>query len=272
MSFMSVDPDKCNKDGICVDECPMKIIHMADGVPTLLKGGDKMCIRCGHCVAVCPKAAIAIEGISPDDCLSVDKKLLTDPVAGEHFLRYRRSIRTYKDKPVDRDVLEKVIEIAGHAPSGHNSQSVKWQVIYDQAEVKRYSGMAVDWMRYMIKEQPDFAKMLHLDLVVAGWEFGMDTVSRGAQHLILANGAKKNIMAKDSCTIAMTHLELALPSFGLGGCWNGFFNTAAINWPPLQEALGLGGDTVNHCVMMVGFPKYKYHRMPPRNKPVIEWK
>lgn len=272
MSFFTIDTDKCNNDGICVDECPMKIIQMTDGLPVLLPGGEKMCIRCGHCVAVCPTAAVSIEGISPEDCLPVDKNLLTGPEAAEQFLRYRRSIRTYKDKPVDKEVLEKVISIACHAPSGHNSQSISWQVIYDREEVKRYSGMVIDWMRYMIKEQPDFAKLLHLDLVVAGWEIGMDTVSRGAQHLILATGDKANIMAKDTCSIAMTYLELALPSFGLGGCWNGFFQTAAIYWPPLQEALGLGGEKVSHGAMMVGFPKYKYHRMPPRNKPVIDWK
>ena len=210
--------------------------------------------------------------IKPEDCLEVDRKLLLDPVSAEQFLRSRRSIRTYKDKAVERETIEKLIDIACHAPSGHNSQSVKWQVIHDRSEVKRYSGMVVDWMRYMIKEQPDFAKSLHLDLVVAGWDFGMDTVSRDAPHLILANGNKNNIMGKATCTIAMTYLELALPSFGLGGCWNGFFNVAAMHWPPLQEALGLGEDTLNHGVMMVGHPKYKYHRMPPRNDADITWK
>ncbi len=272
MSYMTIDLEKCNKDGICVDECPMKIIYMEDEVPKLLPGGAKMCIKCGHCVGVCPTAALTIGSIKPEDCLEVDRKLSLDPVSAEQFLRSRRSIRSYKDKAVERETIEKLIDIACHAPSGHNSQSVKWQVIHDRSEVKRYSGMVVDWMRYMIKEQPDFAKSLHLDLVVAGWEFGMDTVSRDAPHLILANGNKNNIMGKVTCTIAMTYLELALPSFGLGGCWNGFFNVAAMNWPPLQEALGLGDDTLNHGVMMVGHPKYKYHRMPPRNEADITWK
>ncbi len=271
MSFMTVDLEKCNKDGICVDECPMKIIYMDGDEPKLLPGGAKMCIRCGHCVAVCPTAALCIGDIKPEDCLEIDNNLKLDPVSAEQFLRSRRSIRTYKDKPVEKETLEKLIDIACHAPSGHNSQSVKWQVVYDREEVKRYSGMVVDWMRHMIKEQPDFAKSLHLDLVVAGWDFGMDTVSRDAQHLILANGHKKNIMGKVSCTIAMTYLELALPAFGLGGCWNGFFNAAAMSWPPLQEALGLGDD-LNHAVMMVGHPKYRYRRMSPRNNADITWK
>jgi nitroreductase len=113
--------------------------------------------------------------------------------------------------------------------------------------------------------------MLHLDLVVAGWKAGIDTVSRNAPHLILTNGQKTNPAAKTACIIAMTYLELAIPPLGLGGCWNGFFNAAALSWPPLKEALGLAKDMENFGAMMVGYPKFRYHRMPTRNTPEISW-
>ena len=39
-------------------------------------------------------------------------------------IKTRRSIRKYEDKPVDRSLIEEIIEIARFAPSWKNSQSV----------------------------------------------------------------------------------------------------------------------------------------------------
>lgn len=271
MNFLTIDKDICNKDGICAEECPMKIIHIKDGFPAKMDSTEDLCIRCGHCVAICPTGAFSLNGISPEDCLPVNRDYLLDQAQAEHFLRYRRSIRSYKDKAVPKETLADLIRIASHAPSGHNTQSLKWQVIYNREDVKQFSGMVIDWMRHMIKIQPKFSTEYHFDMAVSAWESGFDTINRGAPHLILANGEKTDLFVKNTCTIALTYLELALPSFGLGGCWNGIFSAATVFWPPLKEALGLTETMENHGVMMLGFPKFKYHRMPLRNAPEITW-
>ena len=46
----------------------------------------------------------------------------------------RQSIRAYLDKPVPRGVLERVLEIAGRAPSGSNIQP--WRVYVIEGSVK----------------------------------------------------------------------------------------------------------------------------------------
>jgi len=271
MALFTVDQALCNGDGICAAECPMMIIQMVEGTPVPAKGAEKMCINCGHCVAVCPKEALTLASLSPSDCLEMKADWALSPAQAEHFLRSRRSIRNYKKAPVEKSLIEEAIRVASHAPSGHNFQPVRWQVIYDTDKVKELCGHVIDWMRWMIKEQPGPAKKLHLELVVAGWDFGMDTINRNAPHLVLVNADKRNPTGQAACTIAMTYLELMLPSQGLGGCWNGFFNAAAIFWPPLQKALGLDENEGNFGAMMVGHPKFKYHRMPTRNEPQVAW-
>ena len=273
MPLFEVDPDKCNRDGICVDECPIKIIALKDkeSVPQPVNGADQLCINCGHCVAVCPTGALSHQGMAPQDCPPVRKEWQLGPEQAEHFLRARRSIRTYKDKPVDRETLSRLIKIASCAPSAHNTQPVQWHVVHDTSVLHEQIGAVVDWMRYMIKEQPEMAGMMHLDMVVAAWEMGIDVVCRGAPHVIIAHGHKDNPMAPNACVIAMTYLELAAPALGLGSCWAGFYNTAAMYWPDMINALGLPEGHVSYGAAMIGYPKYKYHRMPLRNAPVVTW-
>jgi nitroreductase len=209
--------------------------------------------------------------MTPDDCPPIIDEWLPGPEQAEHFLRSRRSIRTYQEKPVDRQALEKLIRIASYAPSGHNRQPVQWHIVYDREELRALTAHVIDWMRYMLENQPDMARSMHMDLVVGGWEFGIDTICRAAPHVIVVHGNKMEPTAQAACTIAMTYLELAAPPLGLGGCWAGFFNAAAMFWPPMQKALSLPDGHDAFGSMMIGYPKYRYHRLPLRNQPVMTW-
>lgn len=273
MPLFTVDPEKCNRDGICAAECPIKIIDFKDktAVPVPVPGAETLCIHCGHCVAVCPTAALSLADMTPDQCPEVKPEWLLSADQAEHFLRSRRSIRTFKKASVDRETLSRLISVASHAPSGHNTQPVRWHVVYDAGELRRHIGMVADWMRYMIKEQPAAAAKMHMDMVVGAWDFGVDVICRDAPHVIVAHGLQADMTAQNACTIAMTYLELAAPSLGLGTCWAGFYGAAAMFWPPLQNALGLPKGHVCFAAAMAGYPKFKYRRLPLRNPPQITW-
>lgn len=274
MDLFTVDHEKCKHDGICADECPKKLIELKDkeSVPTPVHKADELCINCGHCVAVCPHGALSLKTMAPEQCPPVREELFLSQEQVEHFLCYRRSIRTYKDKAVDREIITKLINIARYAPSGHNSQPVRWLVIYDSSEVWRLTGLVADWMRYMLKGQPETAKSAGMDNIVDAWESGIDTICRKAPHLIIAHAPKDNVMAPPASTIALSYLELAVPCFDLGACWAGYFNAAANYWPPLQEALKLPQGHISLGAMMIGHPKYKYHRIPLRNEAQVIWR
>ena len=123
----------------------------------------------------------------------------------------------------------------------------------------------------MLKEHKEIALEMNLDRVVTAWEMGMDRICRDAPHVIIAHDEKANRTAATSCTIALTYLELAIPAFGLGGCWAGFFGVAAATWKPMQMDLGLPEGHLCYGAMLIGHPKYKYQRMPLRNEPKIIW-
>lgn len=274
MNLLIVDQEKCEHDGICAEVCPAGIIEFKDrdAFPTLVHGGDKLCIRCGHCVAVCPHGAMSHANMKPEECPSVNDDWLFGPEQVEHFLRYRRSIRNYKKKQVEQEVVTKLINAARFAPSGHNRQPVRWLVIYERDNVQRMAGFVIDWMRHLIKEDSPLVAAMNLNRVVAFWERGNDPICRNAPHVIITYAHKDDVTAPTACTIALTYLELAASSFDLGACWAGYFNAAATFWPPMQVALGLPEKNINFGAMMVGYPKFKYHRLPLRNDAEIMWR
>ncbi len=273
MSLFVVDPQKCGREGMCVAVCPLGIIKLKgqNSVPVPSDKAEDLCVNCGHCVAVCPGGALTHKNMRPEQCFPIQKERVIKPEQIRHFLCARRSIRVYKEQPVKRELLAGLIDIARFAPSGHNRQPVKWLVIYNSDEVQRLAGLVADWMRFMLKEEPKMSKEMHMDHVIGKWEAGSDIICRNAPHLIIAHAPATERTAPAACTIAMTYLELAAVSFGLGTCWAGFFNAAATLWPPLQQSLGLPDGHVGFGAMMVGYPKFQYHRIPLRNEPQITW-
>ncbi len=272
MSLFTVDRNQCKQDSICVATCPMRIIELKEEFPVPVAGAEELCINCGHCVAVCPHGALSLKTMTPEQCPPVRKEWLFGPEQTEHFLRSRRSVRVYKDKAADRETLAKLIDMARFAPSGHNAQPVQWLVIYDSKEVQKLAGEVIGWMRYMLNAQPDMAATFHMDRVADAWDSGIDGICRNAPHIIIAHAPKDDRTAPAACTIALTYLELAAPSLGLGACWAGYFNAAATIWPPMQTAIGLPSGHISYGAMMVGYPKFQYHRLPLRNEAKITWR
>jgi nitroreductase/NAD-dependent dihydropyrimidine dehydrogenase PreA subunit len=268
-----VDPEKCNRDGLCVEECPGRIIRLDDkaGVPLPEAEFASYCIACGHCVAVCPTGAFKLNWLGPDQCPEIVNDLKLTAEQAEQFLRSRRSIRTFKDKLVVRAQLEKLLEMACYAPSAKNSQPWHWAVVENPTEVHRLAGLVIDYMRAFIAEKPKLAALFSYTRVVAAWDKGLERVCRGAPHLIVAHADKNWGFGAEDTALALSYLELYAPVLGLGTCWAGYFYSAVNAYPPLFEALKLPAKHKAFGAMMVGYPKFRYQRLVPRKPPKVNW-
>ena len=272
MALLTVNENTCNRDGLCAAVCPAGIIAFSKGkTPQLADDAATYCISCGHCVAVCPTASLSHAKMTADQCPPIQEELRLSVEQGEQFLRSRRSIRAYKKQPVDRQQMVKLIELASHAPSGHNRQRVHWRVIDSRPQVEKLAATVIDWMRWMIANQPEVAADLHMPRVIKRWEAGNDVILRGAPALVVAHAAKDERTAPAACTIALTYLELAAVPMGLGACWAGYFWAACQGFPATIAALDLPEGHQCYGAMMVGVPRFAYQRLPLRNKPAISW-
>lgn len=259
----------CSKCGNCAINCPIGVIKM--GNYPEMPGPEDFCNQCGHCEAICPEGAIQLDDFSMGEIGDIVSQEISPQQMGFH-MKFRRSIRNYQDKPVEKEKLEEIFDIVRYAPSAVNGQPVEWIVITNPDEIKKIVEISVEWMRDMINQDSPLNDMLPFASMVDAWDNGMDPILRDAPCLVVAHANENNRMAYTDGVIALTHLDLALPSFGMGGCWAGILNIVYNQHPPLKESLGIPPENTIIYPFMVGYPKYEYQRIPGRNNPKIIWK
>ena len=274
MSLFTIDQKKCKRDGICAAECPSQIIVQADrkSFPSLIEKGGEFCINCGHCETVCPYGALTLATMPLAACPPIQKKLLPDADTLKQLLQARRSIREYKSKVVSRKLLAELIDVARYSPTGSNAQQVHWTVFQNPEEVRKLAGLVVDFMKVILPVMTDVDRAKRMQRLVDAWDNGKDRVFRGAPHLIVAHCPADLPFPSTDCAIALTFLELYAYAKGLGTCWAGYFTAAAGIHEPLIKALGMPAGDKCFGAVMVGYPKYRYHRIPRRNDAVVNWR
>lgn len=274
MAFITIDETKCKQDGICAAECPRRLIIQEDdkSFPRIPPANEASCMACGHCVAVCPHGALSVAGVDIEDCPEINKDLVLSWDQADQFLRSRRSIRCFKDKAMDRETLEQLIHTARYAPTASNAQNLHWTVIEGREKLKPLSRATIDWMERIIEAQPDSPAADYFRPVVVGWTAGYDGILRTARTLIVPSAPKENANGLVDLSIALAYLELAALPLGVGTCWAGLLRAAMLATPELIETMGLPEGHTWFYPMMIGYPKFRYYRLPERKLPVIHWK
>ena len=270
MSLLIIDEDKCKKDGFCAQECPAAIIRLRkDSCPEIMEGGDTGCIRCGHCVAVCPHGALSHVDVPIEASPEIMEALRIDEAQAEQFLRSRRSVRIFKDKSVEKEKLQRLIEIARYAPTGGNTQSIEWIAITDRTKLQNISRLIMDWLRDLVKDPNVVAASPYLSRIVTAWDAGYDSVLRNAPAVVVASAPREIMTGQVDVTIAVTYLDLMAPAMGLGTCWAGLLQGALSAVPSLKATVGIGADHPHHYPIMVGYNAIKHYRLPERKEPKI---
>jgi nitroreductase/NAD-dependent dihydropyrimidine dehydrogenase PreA subunit len=270
-TIIKVDENLCINCGSCIRACPGGLIIKKD-FPVPIENSWNMCIDCGHCVAICPTGAMNQRTMRPDDCETLDIHLVPQWDKVKQYLASRRSIRTFIHKPIEKDKIEQLLDIARFAPNGANRQVIKWIVINDSARAHQISEMTIDWMKIVKEKNPVLYQEAKLELFVEPWELGQDRISRGAPCVIVACAPKDERTAPPAAMIAIHQIQLAAPALGLGTTFTGSINTAAQGYPPLVELLGIPEGYLPFGTFAIGYPAERYLRIPARKPVDVSWR
>ncbi len=263
MVDFKIDEERCVQCGECVTDCPAGIISL-DDYPTI--SDETACLKCLHCFTVCPTGAVSILGKDPDESIELEGNM-PDPAQLETLIKGRRSVRRYKDEDVSPELIDELVEIACHAPTGVNAQGVLFTVVKERNVI---NGLRDEVMTELgkLKEEgklPDDFVGQYLGFAVKAWnENGEDVIFRGAPHLLITSAPKNNPCPVQDTHIALTTFQLMAHAKGVGTVWDGLFMMALSVLPDLSRRLGIPNEHVIGYAMAFGIPEIEYHRTVQR--------
>jgi nitroreductase/NAD-dependent dihydropyrimidine dehydrogenase PreA subunit len=261
MLNFEVNATTCTRCGECAADCPARIISMKEGFPTIVPEKEATCYRCQHCLAICPTGAVSILGLTPDD---------SRPLAGnypgpdqlETLIKGRRSVRRYKPENLEPEVMQRLLDVAWHAPTGKNCRDVLFTVVDDREKLARLRDEVMAGLAGLIRvDKLPQGMEFYADFVRMWEEKKVDILFRGAPHLLIASAPRQSACPVPDCLIAMSYFELFAQSLGVGTVWNGLTEWAINDiLPETRLRLGIPDDHLIGYVMSFGRPALRYYR------------
>lgn len=271
MPIFQVNVEKCRRDGICSKVCPVMIINNDEnGLPFLMPGGAERCIGCGQCVAFCPHGAASLDGLPMERAEKVNRSLMPLPEAVGELMKTRRSVRVFSQKPVPRDVLERIIYMSSFAPTAKNQRKVRWIMVEQPGKIDQIISLVADFFDEQAGPKPLTPMQRSSKMLATLARKGKDPILRGARQLAVAV-AQNDSWGRSDAAIALSYFELAAHSLGVGCCWSGYFTSACEYSEKLRALLGLEDGEAVHGGQMVGYPGVRATYVPPRTDSRVDW-
>ncbi len=290
---ININREVCTACGLCAEVCPHKIMKK-EGEEGIVFRQDRLflCMTCGQCMAICPSQAIVVEGLDYER----DFFPLATGAAGDmafmDMIKTRRAIRAFKDQPVPREMLEKVVEAITFAPPGFTPINTEIIVVQDAAVIRRalpemiklyddlVRAVSHPVARLFVRRKAGREKFIVLTRHVVpmmktrlpelkqGTE---DTITRYAPAMIILHAHRDAENYEEDVHIALTYGFLAAHALGLGGSAMTLIAQAIENSPALRKLFSIPDSNAVVGTIILGYPKYRYQRGIRRNLKSITW-
>ena len=265
MPIKGIDYEKCNSCRMCILECPTRYHIDKSNNKVFFEDIDNTCSSCGHCIAICPEDAILYEDFGDDVYTfdGIDKLETIVPYESLYkVIRAHRSIRHFKKKESPKETLKKVLNLMQYAPTGSNLRYEKYVVISDREKLKNLSDAIIE----TLTQNPGMKAKYEESFNLLKKHFEIP-VFYDAPHVIFVSSLLDLPLSDHNIGIIITYGRLAAQSLGLGTCWIGWAQIAALDNKKVMKLAGIRGTHLG--AFTIGYPNITYKRCPPRSrKPV----
>lgn len=263
--MVKIDNEKCIGCGMCAADCIALNIEIKEKKANV----KQECFQCGHCVAICPENAVTILDYDMEDVEEYDaESFCLKPAQVLHNIKFRRSIRDYKQKEVKKSDLELLIQAGRYTATAKNSQSNGFIIV--QEELDHLKSMVWEYIEDMEKQNGRNIDRALLPYVA----FNRRRKANPEDDYLFRNAPVVLFITSDwilDAGMAAQNIETMAVSLGLGALYNGFLSRIADADEKLKEWLGIKDKTICAC-MLLGYPSRRYARTAPRKEANVIWK
>ena len=295
MYEVKIETERCKKDGLCATVCPKGIFVQQKKlvIPDLVD--EEGCIACGQCVAICRQNAISHSEFSSTTIRAIQFEQMPTTEQVMTLLKTRRSIRAFRDKPLPNDTIERIIDGARFAPSGHNSQSTEFLVVQDRDLLNQVSAMVIEYLKFEVNrfanplfrtlalladremaesglhEIPGFKRMIQ------SFETGTDPILHGAPVLLAFHARRTVGFADINAQLALQNASIVAHTLDIGHFYTGWVVSPcrapmARAWNRrIPSLLGIPSDNNLYGALALGYPIPRFKNMIERKSPRIRW-
>jgi len=289
-SKIIIDLDSCTRCKACLRDCVADLYLFESDRLQFRENHEEDCIECGHCVAVCPVNIIQLKNSSVEDVKELAD--LNEPPNFESILsliKTRRSIRQYKDEPVAKELIEKILQLARYSPTGSNEENVYYTVVQDPEILAKFSDEITLQVTNFVKkyEDPQGYESLKATLpkglikkvgeYIENFKRILGTIEGGHEfwrwnrEIIIIHSPKNAMTLVENCSLAASHIMLAAETLGLGTCSLGFATTFTNQYRTVSKIVKIPRKHTVGYTLAIGYPKAHYHRIPARKPLKAKW-
>lgn len=176
----------------------------------------------------------------------------------------RRSVRGYREEPLERALVEELLQAAVQAPSAHNSQPWSFALIEGRARLR---SLAAEAKAHLLSAYRDDPRMDPYRTLLSQEDFDL---FYGAPLLVILCAQPDPLEPVEQCFLAAQTLMLAAHARGLGTCCIGWA-LPLVSLPEVKAELGIPEAVTPALPIVMGWPA-EAPEAPPRNPPrILTW-